>query len=280
MFDLGARLARTFPLAFTRALAATLGWLYARTHPAKVAVVAKNLRLLDPSLGDAEARKVYGEFGRTLADYFYIGTRSRSEAATLVADFEGLEHLRAAQKLGRGAIIVTAHFGLFELGGLLLAEHGFPAVVLTYPEPSRALTAWRAAFRRRWGVETLEIGGDSFAFLAIDGRLRAGQFVATLIDRPHPTDRTTVALPNGTAQFSAGIFLLAAHGGVPVIPATMVRRRDGRYHAKVFAPLMIEERATRAETLLFYSQRVADLLLPALHAHPTQWYQFVPLSTP
>ncbi len=46
-------------------------------------------------------------------------------------------------KWARARCIVTAHFGLFELGGLLLAQHGFPAVVLTYPEPSRALTDWR-----------------------------------------------------------------------------------------------------------------------------------------
>ena len=92
------------------------------------------------------------------------------------------------------------------------------------------------------------------------------------------TDKTVVALPNGTAQFSAGVLLLAAHGGVPVIPATMVRRKDGAYHAQVFAPMFIEERGSRAETLAFYSQRIADKFVPVLAAYPDQWYQFVPLS--
>jgi lauroyl/myristoyl acyltransferase len=280
MFDLGAWLAQRFPLTTLRALAYRAGWLYARTHPARVAIVHRNLKLLDPSFTPKLARRVYGEFGKTLADYFYIGTRPAAEAARLISQIEGLEHLHQAHALGKGALIVTAHLGLFELGGLLLAQHGFPATVLTYPEPTRALTDWRAAFRRRWNVETLEIGTDSFAFLQIAERLRQGQFIATLIDRPHPTDNTPVALPNGTAHFSAGILLLAAHSGVPVIPATMVRRNDGSYRAQVFPPLFIEERGSRTETLRFYSQRIADTLLPILCAYPEQWYQFVPLADP
>jgi lauroyl/myristoyl acyltransferase len=278
MFDLGATLARWFPLGFLRALANAAGLLYARLHADRVAVVQRNLQLLNPAITALLAQHVYGEFGQTLADYFHVGTRPPGDAARIITQIDGLEYLRQAHTAGKGALIVTAHFGLFELGGLLLAQHGFPATVLTYPEPTRALTDWRAAFRRRWKADTLEIGTDSFAFLQIAERLRAGQFIATLIDRPHPTDSTPVKLPGGTANFSAGILLLAAHGGVPVIPATMVRRKDGSYHAQVFPPMLIEERESRAETLRFYSQQIADTFLPVLRAYPSQWYQFVPLS--
>jgi lauroyl/myristoyl acyltransferase len=278
MFDLGAWLARTFPLGFLRTLAALAGWLYALTHPRRVAIVRQNLRLLDESLGDKSARNVYAEFGKTLADYFHIGTRAPEKAMQIISRIDGVEHLRQAHEAGKGALIVTAHFGLFELGGLLLAQHGYDGVVLTYPEPSAALTEWRAAFRRRWNVDTLEVGTDSFAFLQIAERLRRGCFVATLIDRPHPTDSTPVSLPNGTANFSTGILLLAAHGGVPVIPATMVRRADGAYYAQVFAPIFIEPKESRADTLLCYSQKIADTIRPVLCSYPEQWYQFVPVA--
>ena len=278
MFDFGATLARWFPLSFLRALANGAGLLYARLHAERVTVVHRNLKLLDASIPLSRARRVYGEFGKTLADYFHIGTHPPEQAVRIITLVDGLEHLQEAHAMGKGALIVTAHFGLFELGGLLLAQHGFPATVLTYPEPTRTLTDWRAAFRQRWKAGTLEIGTDSFAFLQIAERLRAGQFICTLIDRPHPTDSTPVTLPGGTANFSTGILLLAAHGGVPVIPATMVRRKDGSYHAQVFAPMFTEMRESRAETLRFYSQQIADTFLPVLRKYPEQWYQFVPLS--
>jgi len=259
-------------------LAGFAGWLYAFTHPKRVAVVQRNLQLLDTSLEKKAARQVYGEFAKTLADYFYIGTRSPDEAVRIIAQIDGEEHLQKASELGKGALIVTAHFGLFELGGLFLAQRGLPSVVLTYPEPSEDLTAWRASFRRRWNVDTLEVGTDNFAFMQIAERLRKAEFVAALIDRPHPRDNTPVSLPNGTVHFSSGILLLAAHAGAPVIPATMARRDDGSYHAQIFAPLLIEPRESRAETLRFYSQQIADTLLPVICAYPEQWYQFVPLS--
>ena len=279
IFTCAEWLAQRLPLGLIRAIAGFAGAIYALTHPKRVAVVHRNLQLLEAFVPTKKARRVYAEFGKTLADYFYIGTRPPGKAVRIIGKSEGLEHFHAAHQLGKGALIVTAHFGLFELGGLLVAQLGIPCTVLTYPEPSSALTEWRTQFRRRWNVDTIEIGTDSFAFLQITEHLRRGQFVATLIDRPHPSDSTPVALPNGTAQFSTGILLLAAHGGIPVIPATMVRCADGTYHSRVFPPLFIQQRESRAETLRFYSQQIADTFAPVLCAHSEQWYQFVPLTS-
>jgi predicted RND superfamily exporter protein/lauroyl/myristoyl acyltransferase len=278
IFSLCARLARVLPLRVTRTFAGLGGSLYARMHPEKVDVVHRNLQLLRPDLPRKTARQVYAEFGKTMADYFYIGTRPGSQAVRIIRRISGVEHLHEARRHGKGALIVTAHLGLFELGGLLMARHGLATAALTLAEPTRALTSWRAAFRRRWGTDTIEIGTDAFAFLEIARRLQRQEFVATLIDRPHPRESIPVRLPAGESGFSTGILLLAAQEGTPVIVATMVRGADGFYQARVSAPLFIQPGRDRRATLEFYTQQLADLLLPDLCAHPEQWYQFVPLS--
>jgi len=280
MFDLGAWLARWLPLGFMRALAGFAGTLYAVTHPERVSVVRDNLRLLSAALDEKLAQRVYSEFGKTLADYFHIGTRTPESALQIISQKDGHEHLTNVHCQGKGALIVTCHFGLFELGGLLMAQSDIPSAVLTLPEPSSALTEWRTGFRHGWNVDTIEVGTDGFAFLKIAERLRQGTFVATLIDRPHPSENTPVSFPNGTTLFSSGILLLAAHCQVPVIPAMMARLRDGTYHSYIFPPIDIQPRESRAETLRFYSQQIADIFLPVLTAYPEQWYQFVPLTSP
>jgi lauroyl/myristoyl acyltransferase len=277
-FTLGAALGRALPLRWSRALAGFAGSLYAATHPARVDLVQRNLRLLDPALPRSRARRVHAEFARTLADYFHLGAQPAGKATRIISRVTGHEHLDAARRSGRGGIVVTAHFGLFELGGLMLTQAGLRATVLTFPEPSAKLTAWRAEFRRRWGVDTLEVGANPFAFIEIAGRLRRGEFIATLIDRPTPGSDMPVRFPGGMTRFSTGILLLAAHGGHPVIPALMARAADGSYHSQVFAPLEIRDRGSREETLRFYSQQLADIFLPLLREHPEQWYQFVPLT--
>jgi lauroyl/myristoyl acyltransferase len=266
-------------LEVTRFLAGAAGWVYGWTHPRRVDVVHGNLRLLDPALPRRRARRVYAEFGKTLADYFYLGTRPVAEATKIVSRVVGHELLDDLRKEGRGALVVTAHFGLFELGGLMLTQSGLRAAALTFPEPSPALTAWRAAFRKRWDVDTIEMGADSFAFVEIAARLRRGEFIATLIDRPRPGGDVPVRWPGGESRVSTGLLLLAAHGGWPVVPALMARQKDGTYHSQVFAPIEIADRGSREETLRYYSQRLADLFLPVLREHPEQWYQFVPLAS-
>jgi predicted RND superfamily exporter protein len=278
IFTLAAFAARYTPLKLTRSIAGLAGILYALTHPEKVAVVHRNLLLLDQNLKLRNARKVYREFGQTIADYFYIGSRPRGKAAKIIRENQGKNYLRAAYQQGKGGIIITAHFGLFELGGLFTAEQRIPVTVLTFPEPSHALTQWRAQFRRKWGVDTITIGTDPFAFLPIADRLREGHFIAALIDRPHSSESVPVRFPYGMTLFSSGILLLAAHSGAPVLPATMVRHADGHYQAHIFPPIEIKSRGSRTETLQFYSQQIADILIPTLCDYPEQWYQFTPLS--
>jgi len=278
MFSCGAWLARWLPLSLTRALAGLAGKIYALTHPDSVACVCRNLQLLDAAIDEKRAQDVYEEFGKTMADYFYIASRPPSEAMKIIREKVGYTYLEQLRDQGMGGVIVTAHLGLFELGGLLMAHHGFPTAVLTLPEPSSGLTAWRARARKNWGAETIEVGSDAFVFLDIAKRLRGGGMVAALIDRPNSPEPSPVKFPNGIAKFSSGILLVAEQCRVPVIPATMVRQADGFYRAEVFEPIMIESRGARAETLQFYSQRIADILLPTLCAHPEQWYQFTPLT--
>lgn len=278
MFSAGAWLARWLPLSLTRAMAGFMGKLYAITHPARVACVQKNLQLLNAAISKTDAQRLYGEFGKTLADYFHISSRTPIESVKIIREKVGYEHLERLRAEGRGALIVTGHLGLFELGGLLSAHQGFPTAVLTLPEPSGGLTAWRALARQRWNVKTIEVGADSFVFLDIGRQLREGFLVAALIDRPNAPEPSPVTFPNGTAHFSSGVLLVAEQAHVPVIPAAMVRQADGFYRAEIFTPIWIEPHGTRAETLQFYSQQIADTLLPTLCAHPEQWYQFVPLT--
>jgi len=276
-FGLGERVACILPRGVLRAIGATWGRLFAWTHPAKVDVVRRNLALLGCAK-EPDPTAVYAEFGRVLADYFHLGTRPVDAAIGLVDERLGFEHLEAARLAGRGALLLTPHLSFFELGGAVMHKLGCPMVALTNPEPSVELTQWRAAYRARWGVETVEVGTDQFQFVEIVKHLNAGKFVAALFDRPHASQSFAAQLPGGLLPCSSGILMLALLGQCPVIPVTVVAKPNRRYRLEALPPIVIERSGKSAEMLQHYTQVLVDALVPTITAHPEQWFQFAPLD--
>jgi lauroyl/myristoyl acyltransferase len=206
--------------------------------------------------------------------------RAVQAAIDLVDERRGFEHLKAAHDAGCGALLLTAHLSFFELGGAVMHEFGYPMVALTNPEPSPALTAWRAAYRARWGVETVEVGPEQWQFVEIVKHLKAGKFVAALFDRPHATQSFAAELPGGRLPCSSGILLLALLAGCPVVPVSVVAKPNRRYRLEALPPITIERRGSPGEMLQHYTQVLVDALRPIITAHPRQWFQFAPLDVP
>ncbi len=279
-FGLAALGARVVPRILAQWLAAGTGRIYAAMHPRWSQMVLENLRCLTGQrLPASAARTVCANFSRNLADYFYLGTRPRGERASLFPENHGLEHLVAARAGGHGALLLTCHYGFFEGAGTVLQQSNFPLISLTAPEPSSSLTAWRAQFRSRLGMETLALEPDPFFPLRIVEKLRENCFVAALIDRPIGSF-VEVRVPGGVLRVAGNIILVAQLARAPVIPVLVSRRPDGRYRTWASAPIYIEDQGSRTTTAQHYAQRIMDCLLPELSRDCAQWTQFVPLSKP
>jgi lauroyl/myristoyl acyltransferase len=257
----------------------TLGLFYGLTHPATVRAVRDNLAMLNPAqAGFASACRLFMNQSENFSTYGRLSTRPTSEVVDMLGFREGFEHLQRARDGGQGCLLVTGHLGFFELGGLVMAQLGFPMTALTLPEPSTALTEWRAEFRARWGVETIVVGNHSFSVLDIVRSLQNGAFVASLADRPYDGNSVAVDLPHGRIRFSTGPVLLALLAGCPIIPVGITRQPDGLYHIEARAYIEPHwQPEGRTATLEFYTREVAAALVPLFAAYPEQWYHFTSL---
>jgi predicted exporter/lauroyl/myristoyl acyltransferase len=257
----------------------TLGLFYALTHPATVQAVRDNLSLLDARKATFfSACRLFMNQAENFSTYGRLSVRPTSDVVDMMGFRQGFEHLQRARDRGQGCLLVTGHLGFFELGGLIMAQLGFPMTALTLPEPTTALTEWRAEFRARWGVKTIVVGNDSFSVLDIVRSLQGGAFVASLADRPYDGNSVPVELPHGRIPFSTGPVLLALLAGCPIVPVGITRQPDGQYHIEARAfiePVWLPE--GREETLRHYTREVAAALTPLFVAYPEQWYHFAPL---
>jgi lauroyl/myristoyl acyltransferase len=260
-------------------IARSIGLGYALTHPATVRTVRSNIALLNPHRATyAAACRLFMNQAECFSTYGRLALGHPSEVMNAVGSREGFANLKAAHDAGRGCFLVTGHLGFFELGGLVMTQLGFPMTALTLPEPSPALTQWRADFRARWGVKTIVVRDDSFSVLDIVRTLREGGFVASLADRPYDEGPIPVECPHGHILFSKGPVLLSLLASCPIIPVGIIRQPDGKYHIEAGA--MIEPRwlpEGRKETLAYFTRQIASALIPMFARAPEQWYHFSPL---
>ena len=278
LWRLGLLLARTMPKGATQAFAAKVASAYARCAPRRREVIVQNLLPAangDRARADEIAGKLFQQFARKLVDLW------RFEAGLsvdhLFGDMTGWDHFLNAQKSGRGVLLVTPHLGNWEFGAPLLTKHGFKLNVITLVEPGHGLTELRQAARARWGIETLVIGRDPFAFVEIIRRLEAGATVALLIDRPPKTSAIEVELFGQKFSASIAAAELARATNCEILPVYLPRAVDG-YAAHILPPVTYEratlrDRAARQQL----TQRVLGALEPAIREHLDQWYHFVPV---
>jgi KDO2-lipid IV(A) lauroyltransferase len=279
-FKAAFALAQILPRPAMRKIADVLAWWGLRRSPELEKITRENLAIatdLSDEKLDALVRGNARCFARMLADYFLCAGHHAARAHVLLESNDGWEHLAAAQSAGRGTILVTAHLGHWELGGLLLALRGLRMTVVTLPEPSDALTRWRSTCRQRLGIGTVAVGpGHDFAFVEMLRTLRGNGCLAMLVDRPYHGTGTDVRQFGRTTEYSTAAAMLAHHTGATVIPAFVIRMPDHRYRAITCPPVPMRTGPLR-EVMKENTQRIADVFEVRIREHPEQWFNYVPL---
>jgi lauroyl/myristoyl acyltransferase len=277
-WQFGLALARHLPAPVSAALAKCSAAIYWRLAVHRREVVIQNLLPVlnnDRAAATRAARELFTEFMLKVADL--LRYESGVAVGNWTGDWSGWEHFTVAQARGKGVLLVIPHLGNWELGGAFLVQHGYKLLVLTQPEPDQRLTELRQSSRARWGVETLVVGEDAFAFIEIIKRLQAGATVALLLDRPPAPTAVTVELFGRPFPASIAAAELARTSGCAIVPGYIVRRHDG-YLAR-FLPEISYNRAAighRAARIQL-TQEILRAFEPAIRQHLTQWYHFVPI---
>ena len=281
VFELATRIYPFFRRSGAQAISRTVAWTYAVTQPAIRRIVRDNLSLLrkDP-VPEREAISVFVNFGATIADYVAVGALPLHRALAFCAGNEGIEHLHAATAANHGVILATGHFSFFEFGAVVLGRMGRRVTIATLPEPSDKLTAWRAAWRGRWGTETITVGTDPFSSLQVARAIGEGRCMAMLADRPIAEHGISFDLPNGRTMLSSSPALLSWMTGCKILPVMVTRLSDGRY--RIVAKPAIEARrvphAERDEEIARCTRELGTSLFEEILRAPRQWYQFVPVG--
>lgn len=244
------------------------------------AAVRENLRIvyehqgIQPSrhLLDGCARKTFQYFGKYLADFIRY-RRLTPEGIRERVSIQGAEHFESLRNSPRGAIILTAHFGNWELGGAFFVSMGIPLHAVVRPVASPALERIFEFFREQRGLHVIPLAK---AGIGIAKALKRGETVALVGDRdftgngrPWKFFGRETSLPRGAAWF-------AHRFGVPIVVGFVSRAPDDTFFLRFHPP--IDPAQVPTEEAI--QEKIVAILEDTIARDPCQWFIFDPFWPP
>jgi lauroyl/myristoyl acyltransferase len=241
--------------------------------PAERRAVEANLAQVLGGSSRRHAWAVRGVFRHALWNY-YDTFRLPALGDGAVRGFvviDGLEHLRDALALGRGAILVSAHVSsvAFAVQALALALDGHAGMVAVEAvEPPELLDVLlRARSSHVWRYRALGPGlaGELAA------ALRRNEVVCLVADRDIGGAGTVLDFFGRPARLPTGPALLALRTGAPIVPAAVSRRRDGRLDGRIGPPLHSARTEHWRADVADITRRITAHLEYHIGRFPEQW---------
>ncbi|MCG3168513.1 MAG: Lipid A biosynthesis lauroyltransferase [Pseudomonadales bacterium] len=254
------------PRALQRGAGALLGALLHGFARSRRAIVATNLALCFPHLGERERaallRRNFLAAGAGIVDSA-IAWWAGSERVRRRVEVRGMERLQRARAGGRGVLLLGAHMTTLEMAGRALAmEAESDAVYRRQKNP-----AWERIIRRsraRWIRHVIERSDVR----AMRASLLAGRVLWYLPDQDNGARHSVFAPFFGIAAATlTATARLARVGRAAVVPVAHWRASDGRCVVEIGEPLAdFPGRDPVAD-----ATRINALIEDLVRAHPEQY---------
>jgi KDO2-lipid IV(A) lauroyltransferase len=248
-------------------------------RPARRDVIANMRQVMGPNATDSEvrraAREVFRNATRYYADLLAIPRLDVQRFRREQLELEGEHWLHEAQSSGRGAVLVSAHFGSPEMAVQGLAAEGFSIMGLTEPLRPQQLSDFIHWLRSQHGhvYRTVGVGALKEAIR----RLRSGGLVALLLDRDVGGTGVPMQFFGAESSIPLGAVDLAMRTGADLIPAWAWRIDGYRFRAVLGPPLVLIRTGDFDADVRANTQRLLAIFEERLRADPGQWAVLEPI---
>ncbi|MEX2170123.1 MAG: lysophospholipid acyltransferase family protein [Pirellulales bacterium] len=218
---------QALPLEVCEQLASGLATLFTHVLPARAGVIAENLRTAFPRITNAEIKKLTWAMWRHL---FLMGIeiahaprkihRTNYRQYMRIPEIEQVVRIMLA---GRPVVVISGHYGNFEMGGYLLGLLGFPTHSVARRLDNPYLDRFVNDFRRRTGQHILNKTGSGDQ---IERLLNSGGTLALLGDQHAGDKGCWVKFFGRPASTHKAVALFSLSFQAPTM-VSYVRRRGG-----------------------------------------------------
>lgn len=264
---------QALPPAGSRALARGLAWLAYRIDRRHRDVALENLRLALPETTDdarrhSIVRSVYRHFCQLVMDIVLMPRRvhvTNWREHVRLGDERIVHHLLGDRPL----MLVTGHFGNWELGGTLMGLLGFRTHAVARPLDNPYLDEYVRRVRERTGQKILAKKGD---FDQMTEVLARGGVLATLADQDAGARGQFVDFFGRPASTHKAVALMSMEFNVTLLVIGVRRNPRGMYEVLVEDAILPEEYAGQPGAVREITQRFTTALERLVRRDPEQYF--------
>lgn len=214
------------------------------------------------------ARGAYRHFGGVFFDFIRSPVLSPKKIEK-IAEFEGWENLERAFDRGRGVLILTAHYGYWELMGVAQGYRGRPLSVVARRLDNPLLERMLQRYRTRSGNVVIY---KQNAIREVFRALRRNESVAVLIDQNmSPKQGVFVDFFGVPASTTPILSAVALKTGAPIVPAFSMPMPGGKWKFIYEPPLELGNNGDRGEALVRVTQECTNIIERHIRERPEIW---------
>ena len=274
LYRIGEILSLSLPLRAAYAVAVFLSDLRYLFAAKDRKIVTENLRAIFPEKNDQEISnirlRVFHNFAKYLVDFFRFKKLNLDYIKNNVKIINN-SYLDEGLKLGKGVIIVTAHLGNWELGGVVASMVGYSLSTVALPHKSKIVTNFFTKQRESKGLKVFLLGDAVKGCIKV---LRNNQLLALVGDRDFTDGGKSLNFFGKPSLFPEGPAVFSLHTGAVIVPGFMLRNEDDSFSLAFEKPLQYVISGDQKKDIDNIISQYKSIFEKYIRSYPDQWYMF------
>jgi len=273
-YNLAQRLVLKLPLGKGYRIAVFIADIYYIFARKDREALRENMKVIlgkdDKKLIDGYIRNVFRNFAKYLVDFFRFSTMSREYILKYI-NICGKENLDKTLARGKGAVILSAHIGNWELGGAVVGTLGYSIYAIALDHKDERVNNFFINQRAICDMKIIPIGSQLKNCFRI---LRKNSLLAILGDRDFSSHGVQAEFFGKTTLMPKGPAFFSLRTGAPIIPTFSIREKDDSFRLVFEEPIESAENGRSEEAVKSVMARYIAVIERYIRKYPDQWYAF------
>lgn len=263
---------RLLPLRAAQSFGKFLGSLFYWLFAERRAIAILNLRHAFPEKSDGEiksiARGAFQNFGISVAEFVWF-PRMTPRRLRKIVRLSNIDLIEALLRRGKGLILMSGHFGNWELLGLSTAHFsGHPITIIVHNQRNQLVHKVLNQYRCRWGNSSVP---RELSVRESLRRLTDGKVVAMAADQSASRDGLFVRFFGRPAATHRGPAIFSLRTGAPIVMGFLIRNTRGK-HEGIFEEVKTDDlRGYSEEHVAELTRRHVAVLERYVRQYPDHW---------